>query len=159
MLLLGGILPKNKPILVMTLKREVDMQPRFETLGKTKLVGKCTKMSFSNNRTLELWRGFMPRKKEIKNNISSDLYSIEVYEPEYFTNFVPEREFDKWAAIEVPDFRIVPIDMDAITLRKDFMLFFCTKDLQVRHQNYTRIFSEIGCQIQISHWMTDLILP
>jgi AraC family transcriptional regulator len=44
---------------------------------------------------MELWKSFMPVKKEIKNVIGSELYSIEVYERLFFSNFIPEREFDK----------------------------------------------------------------
>ena len=103
------------------------MQPRFEILKEKKLVGNCIKMSFSNNRTSELWRAFMPRRKEIKNSISSDLFSIEVYEQGYFSNFNPEREFDKWAAVEVTDFNIVPGDMDTITLPQGLYAVFSYK--------------------------------
>jgi AraC family transcriptional regulator len=92
------------------------MQPRIETLKEKKLVGKRSKMSFHNNKTFELWRSFMPRRKEIKNSIGSDLYSIEIYEPFFFENFNPEREFEKWAAVEVTDFNTVPGDTDTITL-------------------------------------------
>lgn len=92
------------------------MEPRIETLREKKLIGKCIKMSFSINRTFELWRSFMPRRKEIKNNISSDLYSVEAYEPGFFDNFKPEREFDKWAAIEVTDFNSVPDGMETMVL-------------------------------------------
>jgi AraC family transcriptional regulator len=58
----------------------------------------------------------MPFRKEIKNNTDSDLYSIEVYGPGYFSDFNPEKEFDKWAAIEVLDFTLVPANMETITL-------------------------------------------
>ena len=92
------------------------MQPRIENIKEKYLVGKSIKMSFSNNRTFELWRSFAPRKKEIKNNIGSDLYSVEVYELGFFDNFNPEREFDKWAAIEVTDFNNVPDDTENITI-------------------------------------------
>jgi len=71
------------------------MQPRIEILNEKKLIGKRIKMSYSNNKTAELWRSFMPQKKEIKNTASSDLFSIEVYEPQFFKNFSPERAFDK----------------------------------------------------------------
>jgi AraC family transcriptional regulator len=92
------------------------MQPRIVTLNEKKLIGKRIKMSFSNNKTYELWRSFMPRKKDIRNVISSDLYSIEVYGRAFFDNFSPETEFEKWAAVEVTDFNTVPDDMESITL-------------------------------------------
>ena len=91
------------------------MEPRFETLPEKKFIGKRIKMSFFDNKTSELWSSFMPRRREIKNNIGYELYSIEVYEPLYFNNFNPCREFDKWAAIEVTDYDTVPDDMETLT--------------------------------------------
>jgi AraC family transcriptional regulator len=91
------------------------LKPRIETLPEKKFIGKRIKMSFSDNKTRELWSSFMPRRREIKNNIGSELYSIEVYEPLYFNNFNPEKEFDKWAAVEVIDFETVPDDMETLT--------------------------------------------
>jgi AraC family transcriptional regulator len=91
------------------------LEPRIETLPEKKFIGKRIKMSFSDNKTRELWSSFMPRRREIKNNIGSELYSIEVYEPLYFNNFNPEKEFDKWAAVEVIDFETVPDDMETLT--------------------------------------------
>jgi AraC family transcriptional regulator len=92
------------------------MMPGIKTINEKKLIGKRIKMSFSNNKTFELWRSFMPRKKEIKNQAGSDLYSVEVYGPLYFESFNPEREFEKWAAIQVTDFNSFPPDMETITL-------------------------------------------
>ena len=91
------------------------MEPRIETLPEKKFIGKRIKMSFSDNKTRELWSSFMPRRREIKNNIGTELYSIEVYEQLYFNNFNPEKEFDKWAAVEVIDFETVPDDMETLT--------------------------------------------
>jgi len=67
------------------------MQPRIETLFKKKLVGKSLKMSLINNKTTELWKSFMPHKKEIKNTMSSDLYSIQIYDKSLnFKDFSPQ---------------------------------------------------------------------
>jgi AraC family transcriptional regulator len=90
------------------------LEPRIEILPEKKFVGKRIKMSFSNNQTHELWKSFMPSRREIKNNIGSDLYSVEVYEPLYFKNFNPEKEFDKWAVVEVTDFETVPEGMETL---------------------------------------------
>lgn len=92
------------------------MVPRIEILSEKKLVGKRIKMSFSNNRTGELWQTFMPVRRYIKNNIGTELYSIEVYKPKFFDHFNPETEFDKWAAIEVTSFDTVPEGMEVIIL-------------------------------------------
>jgi AraC family transcriptional regulator len=92
------------------------MQPEIRTLSARKLVGKRIRMSYSNNRTSELWRSFMPRRKEIRNTSGSDLYSLEVYEAAFFDNFNSAREYDKWAAIAVTDFNAVPPEMEKMTL-------------------------------------------
>ena len=65
------------------------MRPRIERLTEKKLVGKRIRMSFSDNKTFELWRSFMPRRKEILNSMGTDLYSIEVYNPLYWNIFDP----------------------------------------------------------------------
>ena len=92
------------------------MQSRIENMPARKLIGNRIKMSFSNNRTFEIWRTFMPKKKEIKNLKGSDLFSIEVYPPSFFAPFKPETEFEKWAAMEVTDFDTVPEGLESVTL-------------------------------------------
>lgn len=74
------------------------------------------KMSLSVNRTGELWQSFMQRRKEIKNNIGNDLYSMQVYDPMYFADFNPDAEFEKWAAIEVSDLHEIPSEMESCIL-------------------------------------------
>jgi len=73
-------------------------------------------MSLSENRTGELWRGFMSRRKEIRNTIGTDRYSVQLYDPLYFTRFRPNNTFEKWAAIEVSDYAAVPPEMETFTL-------------------------------------------
>jgi AraC family transcriptional regulator len=98
--------------------------PRIETLSRKKLLGKRLRMSFAINKTYELWQSFMPFRKEIKNNIGTELYSINVYEPSYFANFNPTAEFDKWAAIEVTDFNYIPEGMESFTLEEGLYAVF-----------------------------------
>jgi len=103
------------------------MEPRIETLSEKKLIGKHIVMSFSNNNTGELWRSFMPRRKEIMDNIGTELYSLEVYPPIFFENFNPDAEFEKWAAIEVTDYHTVPDEMETITLPTGIYAVFIHK--------------------------------
>ena len=84
------------------------MKPRIEILPEKKFIGKKVRMSFLNNKSYDLWKSFMPYRKQITNNIGPELYSIEVYEPGYFNNFDQGREFEKWAAIEVTSPCLVP---------------------------------------------------
>lgn len=80
------------------------MQPQIKTLNEKKLTGHFIEMSFTENKTFQLWNGFMPKKKEIKNTIDANLYSLEVYPENYFDNFNPSNSFHKWAAVEVSSF-------------------------------------------------------
>ena len=92
------------------------MSPRIEILSEKKLIGKRLEMSLVNNKTPELWRSFMPRRGEIQNTISSDLFAVQVYEPGYFEAFNPNAAFEKWATLEVADFDNMPTDMESFTL-------------------------------------------
>ena len=92
------------------------MQPRIVNLKEKKLTGKRLTMSLANNRTGELWKSFMQRRREITNNLTDDLISMQIYKPTYFTAFDPVNEFEKWAATEVTDFDNVPGDMETFSL-------------------------------------------
>lgn len=80
------------------------MEPRIENLPEKKLMGFRLKMSMADNKTFELWQNFMRNRNKIKNSIGSQLYSVNVFDPFYFQNFDPNKEFVKWAATEVADF-------------------------------------------------------
>jgi AraC family transcriptional regulator len=92
------------------------MKSRIETLSEKKLIGKRMIMSLSNNKTPELWKSFMPRRREIQNSIGTNLYSMQIYDPLYFSNFDSNTDFEKWATIEVTDFDKVPDEMETFTL-------------------------------------------
>jgi len=92
------------------------IKPRIETISAKKLIGKRLTMSLSENKTGELWQSFMQRRKEIRNTISAELISLQMYDPLYFSDFDPGTEFEKWAAAEVFDFESLPDGMETITL-------------------------------------------
>jgi AraC family transcriptional regulator len=92
------------------------MQARIETLKQKCLVGKRLTMSLTNSRTAELWKSFMPRRKEITNIMNEDLISMQVYKPTYFADFSPENEFVKWAVIEVVNFQNLTGGLETYTL-------------------------------------------
>jgi AraC family transcriptional regulator len=103
------------------------VHPRFEILTEKKLVGKRIEMSYSDNRTFELWRTFMPRRPEIQKESGSNLYSVEVYDQKFFDAFNPERKFEKWAAIEVAEFDKVPDGMETMILPRGLYAIFLHK--------------------------------
>lgn len=85
------------------------MYHRIELLPTKKLVGVSKRMSLAQNKTKELWQSFMVRRKEVKNSIGSDLYSMQVYDQLLdVKKLITNLEFTKWAAIEVTDFSVVP---------------------------------------------------
>jgi len=92
------------------------MEPRIETIKEKKLVGTRLTMSLSDNKTGELWKSFMPRRKEITGNLTNDFISMAIYQPTHFADFNPTNDFEKWAAVEVTDFEHVPTDMETFTL-------------------------------------------
>ncbi|MCX6181296.1 MAG: GyrI-like domain-containing protein [Bacteroidetes bacterium] len=93
------------------------MEPRIELLAEKKLLGMRLTMSIAQNKTGLLWQGFMKRRKEIQNNLNSDLISMQVYSPFFdFINFNVEAEFDKWATTEVSDFKAIPEGMESFVL-------------------------------------------
>jgi len=99
--------------------------PRIETFKETNLVGKKMKMSFANNKTVELWKSFSPRIKEIKNLITPNRYSVELYpNTTFFQNFNSETEFEKWAAVEVSDFDIIPDGMEKLIMPEGLYAVF-----------------------------------
>jgi AraC family transcriptional regulator len=118
------------------------MEPRIEIIPEKKFVGKRIKMSFDENKTLDLWTGFMPRRKEIRNFIGQELYSIEVYEPFFFTSFDPDRKFDKWAVVEVTDFDSVPSEMETlISPRGLYAVFVHIGTANRASETYNSIFN------------------
>lgn len=103
------------------------MEPRLESLKEKHLVGMKMIMSFTNNKTGLLWQGFMPRRKEINNLTSADLYSVEVYAPDFFKPFRPDAEFEKWAAVEVSRVEILPDGMETIVIPPGLYAVFIHK--------------------------------
>jgi len=104
---------KNKE---KTLKTNEKMTPRIETIGEKKLIGKKLSMSYADYRIGELWRSFMPRRKEIMNQLSNDLISLVIYQPNHFEDFKPTNAFDRWATVEVADYINVPDEMETFIL-------------------------------------------
>ncbi|NBA87546.1 GyrI-like domain-containing protein [Emticicia sp. CRIBPO] len=101
------------------------MEPRIETLSLKKLVGISLQMSMADNKTAELWRSFMPRRQEIKNRLSPDMFSLQVYESAF--DFNPGTVFTKWAAVEVPDFSAIPENMASFEIPEGLYAVFLHK--------------------------------
>lgn len=128
------------------------MQPRIEILKARKLVGKRLTMSLADNKTGELWKNFMLRRREINNNLTHDLISMQVYNSTYFAAFSPTNEFVKWAAIEVTDFDSIPGDLEAFTLTGGLYAVFDYKGSSTDNRVFQYIF---GIWLPHSDYLLD----
>ena len=117
-------------------------EPQIRVISERKLIGIPMNMSLADNRTVLLWATFMPRRKEILNSVISELYSLQIYPKDYFLNFNPAKEFEKWAAIEVTDFASVPKGMMTFNLQEGLYSVFNYKGLNTDHRIFEYIFSE-----------------
>jgi AraC family transcriptional regulator len=128
------------------------MNPEIKILKEKKLIGKRIKMALIDDKTSELWKSFMPSRKEIKNNIGSELYSMQVYNPLYFNNFNPRAEFEKWAAIEVTDFNTVPDTMKTFVLKGGLYAVFIYNGSSIDTEIFKNIF---GTWLPNSNYILD----
>jgi AraC family transcriptional regulator len=104
------------------------MEPQIRTLSETNLIGKRIQMSFAKNKTRELWQAFMPKRAGIKNCISPNLYSVEIYnDTGFFKNFDPSKKFEKWAAVQVKDFSSLTNELEALKLPQGLYAMFTYK--------------------------------
>tara|TARA_R110000868_G_scaffold118534_1_gene314316 strand:- start:959 stop:1444 length:486 start_codon:yes stop_codon:yes gene_type:complete len=111
------------------------MNPEIRMLSEKKLIGTYRKMSYSNNTTRALWQSFMPLKKQIKNTLGSDLYSMQIYNSiTDFNDLDPQTEFTKWAAIGVENFEFIPDTLNTYTLKGGLYAVFLHKGLASEFQ-------------------------
>lgn len=97
-------------------------------------------MSFADDKTGQLWQRFMPRRKEIRNNMTTDLISLQIYPPGF--DFSPNTQFEKWAAIEVSDFEHVPDGMESLLLPEGLYAVFHYKGSSMDTRIFQYIFGE-----------------
>lgn len=117
------------------------MIPRIETSREKKLVGKRLMMSISDYKVSELWKSFMPKRKEICNLVNDDLISLSIYRSTYFTDFGSAEYFDKWAAVEVLNFDNVSEEMETFVLQSGLYPVFNYKGLNTDHSIFQYIFN------------------
>jgi AraC family transcriptional regulator len=118
------------------------MQPEIKTVEEKKLIGFALTMSLTDNKTAELWRMFMPRRKEISNSTGSDLISLQIYPENYYEQFNPGNTFVKWASCEVTDFNNVPNGMQSLSLSSGLYAIFHYKGSSADASIYQYIFNE-----------------
>jgi AraC family transcriptional regulator len=117
------------------------MESKIIQLAEKKIIGIRLKMSFDDYKVTELWKSFMFHRKEIHNNLTNDLISISVYNETFFENFNKSNVFEKWAGVEVSDFKSIPDNMDPFTLERGLYAVFDYKGSSSNKSIYDYIFS------------------
>ena len=115
--------------------------PNIEIVEEQKLVGKRLMMRRREDKTFELWRSFMPNRKEIKNPVSSDLFSVSIYAtiPDRYTD---DSFFEKWATLAVINFDEIPADMETLIIPGGLYAVFHYKGLNTDPAIFEYIFRD-----------------
>ena len=109
---------------------DLDLFRGIEVVPEKKLIGNRLLMSLSQDRTKELWQGFMPRRNKIENPISKDLISMQVYDGQLgFSDFNNSTQFTKWAVVEVEDYTNIPEGMESYSLSGGLYAVFIHRGL------------------------------
>ena len=118
----------------------MQVQPTIRILSEKKLIGKQLTMSFAKNTTGELWKSFLPRRNEIGNSVGNELYSLQVYPANFFTDFDLQRPFVKWALKEVTSFDMIPNEMEFFVLPSGLYAIFHYQGLHTDDAIFRYIF-------------------
>lgn len=100
------------------------MKPKIAQIKGKKLVGMRLKMSLVDNKTGDLFRAFMPLKKEIKSTTSGDVFALQHYN---LLTFTPQTIFEKWACVEVSEYKTIPNGMETLILEAGTYAVFLHK--------------------------------
>lgn len=117
------------------------MTPRIELLPEKTVIGLYQEMSLANNTTGLLWANFMPRRHEINHATSTDLISLQIYPPNYFTQFSPLNKFVKWACVEVKTSTPIPQGMESLAITGGLYAVFNYQGLPSDPQIFSYIFN------------------
>ncbi|TND05870.1 MAG: transcription activator effector binding protein [Bacteroidetes bacterium] len=115
------------------------MNPEIKTVTEKKLIGKRIRTTLADDKTVILWQSFMPRHREIQNKVGSVFFSLRIYD-EILSRDNMNNPFEKWAAVEVPDFDFVPGNMETYTLSGGLYAVFLYKGLNTDHSIYQYIY-------------------
>ena len=75
----------------------ITMEPEITITDEKMLVGLHINTSLANDGTVQMWKTFMPRRHEIKNNKDSGFFSVQVYNENItLETFTEDIVFEKW---------------------------------------------------------------
>lgn len=102
-------------------------QPRIEQINEFLIIGEKTETSIQNDNTFHLWNQFIPKIKTIPNRKGDYFVSMQLYDPDFFHIFTPDRKYEKWAAVEVHDLHPAHSHFHQFTIPGGFYAVF-TRD-------------------------------
>jgi AraC family transcriptional regulator len=97
--------------------QEMTAEPQIIERGQTKLIGMSHEMSRVNDKTAQLWRGFMERRHEITDRSDRNFISMQVFPDGPSQLSDPAAAFAKWAVVEVESLDSVPQGMNSYVLQ------------------------------------------
>lgn len=92
------------------------MEWKIKTIESKRFIGMSQDMSLIENKTMNLFSSFMPRRKEILNKINNEVLDLKIYPLGYFEKFNPNTKFTKWALQEVSSTDHIPSLMSSFLL-------------------------------------------
>jgi len=116
--------------------------PKIINIEKKTLIGMRQKMSLIQQLTGQLWQRFMPFRSSIENTVSEDLFSLQVYPEQYFKEFNPSLEFEKWALAEVKNAMNIPQNMEVFELEGGDYAVFEHKGMNTDTSIFGYIYNE-----------------
>jgi len=106
-----------------------------------KLVGKYLSMRFADDKTGMLWGSFAPKIKDITDRVGDEKISLQFYTDDFMID--PTIPFNKWAAIEVTDFKNVLQDFEKLEITGGLYAVFHYKGNVLGAPNFfSKIFKE-----------------
>ncbi|MGB0895955.1 MAG: GyrI-like domain-containing protein [Flavobacteriaceae bacterium] len=116
------------------------LQPKIKISSDKQFVGMSKVMSLTNDTTGELFRTFMPRKKEIQNVKNDKVLDLRVYNESYFLEFNPSSEFEKYVLVECHPITEIPNGMMVYNFIGGEYAVFEYKGLSTDKRIYDYIF-------------------
>lgn len=105
-----------------------------------KLVGFGLKINQVKFEVGKVWQSFMPKRKDILHRVSEDLISLSRYPKGYFEAFEPSKEFEKWAAVEVSEWKNVPDGLETLVIPAGKYAVFSYRGLSSDPSIFQEIF-------------------
>ncbi|AMM51142.1 AraC family transcriptional regulator [Rufibacter sp. DG15C] len=91
--------------------------PKIVDLAEKRLAGLRITTSLVENNAPALWQQFMPRHREIAHRVGQELYSVQEYPVNFFSQVVdPNTKFEKWAAVEVSTVEHLPEGLELLVV-------------------------------------------